>query len=219
MILPLISAASSWPGQARRRYRAPEYPGAHRSTLGPRSRPLPEPRVDRSQTSFEALRTIFLVDMMRLRHDRSRGTMAGLALALYLAGTNYCLVGGIASGFGASIPCMAPAKAVAGSCHGAATESHCAQAAANGASGASREGSAPLRTQPLPCCLALAPVLATPGVEIPASAITLALPASPESDDAAPVLVSWHGYRVTRDAGPPAPHSPAPQSPRAPPLA
>lgn len=147
--------------------------------------------------------------------------MAGLALALYLAGTNYCLVGGVASSFGARVACMAPAKTATGSCHTAAVPSHCAQAAAsaNGAPGSSRGGSTPVQTPPLPCCMALAPVLVASGVEIPASATTLALPASPESGDAAPVLVSWHGYRVTRDAGPPSLHSRAPQSPRAPPLA
>src|SRR5574341_1022529 len=135
--------------------------------------------------------------MMRLRHDRARGMMAGLALALYLAGTNYCLVGGVASSFGARVPCMASAKT---------------------ASGSSRDGTTPVHTPPLPCCMAVAPVLATPGVEIPASPIAFALPASPEAEDAAPVLASWFGYRVTRDAGPPPPLSRAPQSPRAPPL-
>jgi hypothetical protein len=76
-----------------------------------------------------------------------------------------------------------------------------------------------VRTATPPCCVALAPVLATSLVEIPADALAPALPASPEAEEAAPVLASWCGFRVTHDTGPPALHARAPLSPRAPPLA
>jgi len=151
--------------------------------------------------------------MKRPRH-RSRGASV-FALALFLAGTNYCLVGGVASHFGARMSCMAPATAP-GSCHAAPASTHCAQAGAP-AQGSSHNG--PVRTATPPCCVALAPVLAAPGVEIPAGALALALPVPPAADEAAPLLASWLGYRVTRDAGPPALHPRAPLSARAPPLA
>ena len=157
--------------------------------------------------------------MTRLRHHRSRGASTVFALALFLAGTNYCLVGGVASHFGARISCMAPAKAQPGSCHAAPGSSHCAQAGAPAGGGASHDGSAPARAATPPCCIALAPVVAASGVEIPANVLALALPVSPAADEPAPVLASWCGYRVTCDAGPPPLHSRAPLLPRAPPLA
>jgi len=149
---------------------------------------------------------------MRFRHDRAQRATASFALALFLLGTHYCLVGGIASHFGVHISCMAPAPASAGSCHSAPASSHCGHAA-------SPAGSAPVRTATPPCCVALAPVLATSLVEIPADALAPALPASPEAEEAAPVLAAWCGFRVTHDTGPPSLHSRAPLSPRAPPLA
>ena len=145
--------------------------------------------------------------------------MAAFALALFLAGTNYCLVGGVASHFGARVSCMAPASAPSGSCHSAM--SHCARAAtpAGGGSASSPGGSTPARGGTPPCCVALAPVLAASGVEPLASQIAIALPVAPATDVSGPVTPSWHGYRVTRDAGPPPLHPRAPHSPRAPPLA
>jgi len=147
--------------------------------------------------------------MKSSRHDRARSVTASFALALFLAGTNFCLVGGIASHFGARVSCMAPAQGSGGSCHSAPASSHCGHAA----------GSVPVRTATPPCCVALAPVLATSLVEIPADALAPALPASPEAEVAAPVLAVWCGFRVTRDTGPPPLHPRAPLSPRAPPLA
>jgi hypothetical protein len=154
--------------------------------------------------------------MMSFRHDRARRATASLALALFLLGTHYCLVGSVASRFGAHISCMAPAAASAGSCHSAPVSSHCAHATAP----ASKSGSAPVRAATPPCCVALAPVLATSLVKIPADALAPVLPASPAANEAAPVLTAWLGLRVTRDTGPPAAlHPRAPLSPRAPPLA
>lgn len=147
--------------------------------------------------------------------------MAAFALVLFLAGTNYCLVGDIASQFGAHISCMAPAKAPSGSCHETSGESHSAQAASPvcGGCGSSSNDSKPVRAATPPCCVALAPVVGTATVAIFASAISIALPVSSASEDAAPVPVAWHGHQVFRDTGPPTLHSRAPHSPRAPPLA
>jgi len=142
--------------------------------------------------------------MMRLRNDRLQRATAALALALFLTGTHYCLVGDVASRFGARISCMAPAPT--GSC-----QSHCGHAA-------STPASAP-RTATPPCCVALAPVVAVALVKIPAVALAPALPEAPEALAAAPVPVSWCGYRVLHDAGPPLRHTRAPLASRAPPLA
>jgi hypothetical protein len=132
--------------------------------------------------------------------------MAAFALALFLTGTHWCLVGGVASLFGARISCMAPVAA--GSCH-ASTTSHCGHT--------SRP--APVRSAAPPCCVALAPVVATALVAAPDDALSPVLAASPEAEEVAPSSVPWLGSRVTRDTGPPARHAPAPLSPRAPPLA
>jgi len=142
--------------------------------------------------------------------------MASFALALFLAGSNYCLVGGIAAHFGAHVSCMASAGAPSGSCHAAPASSHCARAAGKTARG----HSAPSRTATPPCCVALAPVLASTGVKIFASAPALALPLGLAADElAAPLHASWRGHRIFRDSGPPPLHPRAPLSPRAPPLA
>jgi hypothetical protein len=156
-------------------------------------------------------------NMIRFRHDRPRRAMAAFSLALFLAGTHYCLVGMVASRLGAHLPCMEQPVSPAGSCHAAPVASHCSHAATP----ASREsrGSSPARSATPPCCVALAPVLATPGVKILATALTLSLPLPPAVEDAAPAPPSWCGYRVTRDAGPPALLTRAPRSTRAPPLA
>jgi hypothetical protein len=144
--------------------------------------------------------------------------MASFALALFLAGSNYCLVGGIAAHFGARVSCMAPAGAASGSCHAAPASSHCARAAS--AAGSSRNHARPARTATPPCCVALAPVVASTGVKIFASAPALALPVVPAADVvAAPLHASWRGHRIFRDSGPPPLHPRAPLSPRAPPLA
>ena len=148
-----------------------------------------------------------MIDMMRLRHPRLQRAKAAFALALFLTGTHYCLVGDIASRFGARISCMAPAPQPSGSCH-----SHCGHAASTPAR------SAP-RTATPPCCVALAPVVAVALVKVPVEALAPALPEAPEARAAAPVPVSWCGYRVTRDAGPPLDHTRAPLAARAPPLA
>ena len=153
--------------------------------------------------------------MMGIRQRPARRATAAFALALFLAGTHYCLVGGVASVFGARFSCMTPAPAAAGSCHSAPAGSHCSHSASTPAR------SAPSRTATPPCCVALAPVVAVSPVEIPAQALAPApaLAAAPEAEAVAPVPASWVGYRVTRDAGPPALHARAPLSPRAPPLA
>ena len=132
--------------------------------------------------------------------------MAAFALALFLTGTHWCLVGAVASHFGAPISCMTPLAT--GSCHGSPT-SHCGHASpARPASGA-----AP------PCCVALAPVVAASLVAVPDDALAPVLAASPEAEEVAPASAAWIGYRVTRDAGPPLQPACAPLSPRAPPLA
>lgn len=165
--------------------------------------------------------TIVVVNMTRMGHDRWRGVMSGFALALFLTGSNYCLVGGIASHFGARVSCMAPGGTASGSCHEAPGASHCAQAASphRGAPGPAHGPATPPRAATPPCCVALSPVLAMPGVKIVASDLIVALPAVPATLDPAPLPVSWHGHRIFRDAGPPSLHSRAPLSLRAPPLA
>ena len=144
--------------------------------------------------------------MMRFRHDQARRATAAFALVLFLTGTHYCLVGDIAARFGARVSCMAPVPQASGSC-----QSHCGHAA-------TPARSAP-RTATPPCCVALAPVLAAGLVKVPVEVLAPALPASLAAEAVPPALVSWCGYRVTRDAGPPLLHSRAPLASRAPPLA
>ena len=158
--------------------------------------------------------------MMRIGIGRPRGAMAAFALALFLTGTHWCMVGVVASGFGARISCMAPARTDAGSCHATPASSHCAQAAAAAGHESGPTGrSAPASTGTPPCCVALAPVLSAAGVKLPVVVMSPALPAPLSTEAKAPALASWHGYRVTCDAGPPALHARAPLSARAPPLA
>jgi len=158
--------------------------------------------------------------MMRIENGRPGRAMSALALAVFLAGTHWCMVGVVASGFGARILCMAPAQSEAGSCHATPASSHCAQAAAAAGHESNPAGrSAPAPTGTPPCCVALAPVLSIPGVKLPADVMASALPAPLSTEAPAPALASWHGYRVTCDAGPPALHSRGPLSSRAPPLA
>src|SRR5262245_40128094 len=130
--------------------------------------------------------------MMRIRYDRPRRAMAMFALALFLAGTHYCLVGGIASLVGARVSCMAPVVA-SGSCH-AAPGSHGGQS--------SPARSAPARSAPPPCCVAMAPVLATALVTIPIDVLVHGAAAPPEPAVTAPQPAAWLGFRVTRDTGP-----------------
>lgn len=143
---------------------------------------------------------------------------AGLALALFLAGTNYCLVGMIAAstGHGSGVSCMAIGSP--GSCHEAPRASHCGGASADRA--ASPQGSpAPAPAGTAPCCVALAPVLAMQGAKILAGDLGPAIPRIIAAAEPAPVSSSWHGHRDFHDTGPPPLHSRAPLSPRAPPLA
>jgi hypothetical protein len=132
--------------------------------------------------------------------------MAAFALALFLTGTHWCLVGAVASHFGARISCMTPLAT--GSCHGSPT-SHC------GHSSPAR----PARGAAPPCCVALAPVVATSLVAVPDDALAPVLAVSPAAEEVAPASAPWIGNRVTRDTGPPAQPACAPLSPRAPPLA
>jgi hypothetical protein len=92
--------------------------------------------------------------------------MAAFALALFLIGTHWCLVGAVATHFGARISCMTPLAT--GSCHGSPT-SHC------GHSSPAR----PARGAAPPCCVALAPVVATSLVAVPDDALAPVLAASP----------------------------------------
>jgi hypothetical protein len=156
---------------------------------------------------------------MGTRNDPWRRATAALSLVLFIAGTNYCLVGGIASRFGVRVSCMAPGVASSGSCHELASAAHCGHSA-GGSHGESRPiHGRPARAATPPCCIALAPVLATAVVKVPVGPMTAVLPDSPEAAEAVPVLASWSGHRVSRDAGPPALHARAPLSERAPPLA
>ena len=157
--------------------------------------------------------TILQVSMFLVRHERARRAMASFSIALFLTGTHFCLVGAVASHFGARVSCMAPGTP-AGSCHSAPAASHCAHAAGSGSAPAQ-----PARSATPPCCVALAPVLASTGVKIPIAALAAVVAAPVVTETSAPVLASWVGYRVTRDAGPPALHLRAPLSLRAPPLA
>jgi hypothetical protein len=67
--------------------------------------------------------------------------------------------------------------------------------------------------------VALAPVVATSLVDVPAGAMAPALSASPAAEETAAPPATWLGYRTIRDTGPPPLHPRAPLSPRAPPLA
>ena len=132
-----------------------------------------------------------------------------LALALFLAGSNYCLVGTVAAAFGAHVSCMAPA----GSRPAAAICSRCAHSAPGS------RAPAPARAGTPPCCVALAPVLAISGAKLVAGEIATAAPAAPAADQQAPLLNQWLGARDAREAGPPPLHAGAPLPARAPPLA
>jgi hypothetical protein len=151
--------------------------------------------------------------MSPIRTTRVHRAAASLALALFLTGTNYCLVGTIAVAFGARVSCMAPAGAASTSCHASAGASHCAH------SQTPSKQQAPVRTGTPPCCVALAPVLATHGLKIVTGDLAVAVQVAPATDAPASALADWHGHRVSCDAGPPSLHARAPLSSRAPPLA
>jgi hypothetical protein len=159
------------------------------------------------------------MNRMGTRNRPWRRATAALALVLFIAGTNYCLVGGIASRFGVRVSCMAPVAAASGSCHDLTSAGHCGHLAGSpqGASGPFRHR--PVRPATPPCCVALAPVLATAPVKVLVGPMTAVLPTSSAAAEAIPVLASWRGHRISRDTGPPALHTRAPLSERAPPLA
>jgi len=151
---------------------------------------------------------------MRRSNSNARRLAASLALAIFIAGSNYCLVGTIASaaGLGARMSCMAPAAPAAGACH-AGPSSHCASARKGTESGA------PVRTGTPPCCVALAPVVAA-AIQ---KAVTLALVVAPlpqpvavAADPAPPARTC---AVLAHDAGPPFLIARAPLPLRAPPLA
>ena len=156
--------------------------------------------------------------MMRIGNGRPRRAMAAFALALFLTGTHWCMVGVVASAFGAHVSCMAPARAESGSCHAAPATGHCAQAAAAGRTEPAGRAPEPTTGTP-PCCVALAPVLSASGVKLTVDATASVLAAPVPAEAAAPDLASWVGYRVTVDTGPPAHPARALLSARAPPLA
>ncbi len=147
--------------------------------------------------------------MHRLNHPSARRSALVLAgLALFLLGTNYCLVGAIAGADRMPMACMMPPAAdadasPAGHCHGKASDD---------------DAGAPPPT--LPCCVAFAPVVAPAvafgdagalplvGVVVTDAFVSFDAPAA-----------SGHLLRAPPDGPPPDVASRAPLSSRAPPLA
>jgi hypothetical protein len=137
-----------------------------------------------------------------------------LALALFLGGTNYCVAVAIA-GPGARLACgmNASGSSEVPACHmamasktGAVPPCHAAR-------------SAPVKkaaTGPMPCCITLAPSASVPEAK-PAMDVAVTLP--PAIAVAAVPVTPWREAPLELDTGPPAAHSAAPLSSRAPPLA
>jgi hypothetical protein len=159
-----------------------------------------------------------------IQDDRARrGPLVAAALLLFVAGTQFCLLGAFAprSPLAARLGCamLDPATALA------STASHCGGAPATPAPASSCCGTqAPADDAPeepahgaLPCCLAFAPVVDTAAPDLGAAAETtlllVALPGGP-----APERAAHAAFTVERDTGPPASHAPAPFGGRAPPI-
>ena len=154
--------------------------------------------------------------MRSIRFALKRPWPVALALAMFLAGTNYCLAAALA-GPHSRLACamqasLAPASesAPAPACHAAPPPCH--------AGGAQRSNAPASRTGVAPCCITLAPAAkalesapATDGAPIAVLASATLAPATeaPRSFSAAPPL----------DTGPPSAPEASPASPRAPPLA
>jgi len=142
------------------------------------------------------------------RADRPR-RLASLAGALvFLAGSNYCLVAGLA---GVPMSCLGLAKPAT-----AAPAGHCAKAAAHGGHCPAKPAGADAGRLP-PCCVVLVST-ATPQVACPppADAAPLAL-ALPDVDAIAPAVACR--APIADESPPPLRSKPAPPSGRAPPLA
>jgi hypothetical protein len=145
-----------------------------------------------------------------------RKALAGFGLALFLMGTNYCLVGALQPASG--MACMAPVRTASaqGASSGAADmTSHCARHA----SAATQENDAPPAAPSAPCCIALTTVTA-PEVGKVAPGIPVVLPCVIEED----ILVSAPSVPGHLLLAPPGEsftslHLSAPNSSRAPPLA
>uniref|UniRef100_A0A832MMZ7 DUF2946 domain-containing protein n=1 Tax=Eiseniibacteriota bacterium TaxID=2212470 RepID=A0A832MMZ7_UNCEI len=166
---------------------------------------------------------------MRIRLRPLRAPWAAaLALALFLGGTNYCLLGAFAgpgSGIGCGMLSGAAAAAAeapaAPACHAApaapAVPACHAAPAPDGADGA--PAPAPASRGTLPCCIALAPALAPDGAALSAPDAVIAVLA----DAVAPVLEApvarAHAHERPPETGPPARPSRTPLPARAPPSA
>jgi hypothetical protein len=141
-----------------------------------------------------------------LRRVRAPGAL--VALALFLLGTNFCLVG-------MTLAAAAPSKVPA--CHAKAASrssaSHCGATATG-------EDSAPSRRAP--CCEALAPVTPAEAPKAPPASVLHLLFhfAAPATPLARPSVVAVRlDVAPLADESPPADHAHAPLSSRAPPLA
>ena len=141
--------------------------------------------------------------LRRLRPPRALGAV--LALALFLAGTNLCLVTSLAGALGLRVPmsCMASAPAARG---------HCCATPHAAPSGGARPAAAPES----PCCLALLPVSA-PDADAPASTPSMALALAAPAPDATPALALTRAPALDL-SDPPGTPPPSPRLARGPPL-
>jgi hypothetical protein len=148
--------------------------------------------------------------MNRLRTHRARRIPALIAtLALFLVGSNYCLLS--AWGGNARMACMALPQAAtttpAPQCH------HCAPAGKHSRAGDENAGRS---CCPDPLVVPSSPSIQNEGADSAPSAMTYLVAASIPS----PLFTSaWHGRPVLPDGQPPTRLACAPLSARAPPLA
>ena len=148
--------------------------------------------------------------MRRFRSSRlPRVATTLIALALFLTGTNYCLVGLLGANAGGAMACHALPAAERAADSAPACASHCGHAAPT---------RSPAPTHTPPCCI-VATAVAAPVAEKPivvhADVAALALATAAERFEAPAV----HRALVLKDHSPPADPAPlAPLSSRAPPL-
>ena len=137
-------------------------------------------------------------------HRVPRALSSLVALALFLTGSNYCLVGALGAHGGSAMAChAAPAANSASSC-----SSHCGHSAP-------ARSQAPVHTPP--CCIVVT-MVTTPAAEKPALVASDAAPIAFACETQAPVPSVRIAFFRSDHAPPADPASRAPLSSRAPPL-
>ncbi len=106
---------------------------------------------------------------------------ATLALALFVVGTDFCLISGVAAKWGARVPMSCLSAGPAG------TSAHCAGMALPGGKSDPARGTRPATTAVSPCCVALVPVTA-PGAAGPDAVALHAFVAVAATTMSAPVV-------------------------------